>query len=363
MSVRKEKLWWEKQRNGGWKQLVSPFARDPKIRTKFDRFIRNFYWQFRKSKGIAESAFPKVKFLGFGNFIDESRSGYCSFESEAISNSYISINLTIFINQHYFLDRLGMPKIITDYHETPEEVKWNEILVGFENLIRTIAHELAHAFQQTVNNFPPGKSRSSCKSTGKKDANGNFLYPKLVAEHTQLTNEIEQLITNSLEYQSFQTWWRDGTVTMEYESEETENKENNEENQEEEENSDEKKCPNCNSPISPNLTYCSKCDLEKEKGFELLSSLLKFYKSPNLTTLEKNYQTVKKNPLYAVKDNKKKLDKEYDNTKKYLQAKEINHSNTAKNDFWSKAGPLMIGGGIVLAAGAILLIFFGRQKK
>ena len=68
--------------------------------------------------------------------------------------------------------------------------------------METVAHELAHAFQTTVNLEKDGE-RSQCESTGGRDANGNLLYPELAAEHTALTNEIKQMIENSAEYQEF----------------------------------------------------------------------------------------------------------------------------------------------------------------
>jgi predicted Zn-dependent protease len=75
--------------------------------------------------------------------------------------------------------------------------------VGFNELIGTIAHELAHAFQTTVNFEKEEEEKSQCESTGARDASGNLLYPELAAEHTALTNEIKQMIENSIEYQEF----------------------------------------------------------------------------------------------------------------------------------------------------------------
>jgi len=73
--------------------------------------------------------------------------------------------------------------------------------IGFEELIATIAHELAHAFQNTINLKEDEKSQ--CESSGDRDKNGNLLYPELVAEHTALTEEIKQMIEISSEYQEF----------------------------------------------------------------------------------------------------------------------------------------------------------------
>jgi len=74
--------------------------------------------------------------------------------------------------------------------------------IHFDKLIKTIAHELAHAYQHTINLEKEGET-SQCESSGEKDVNGNFLYPELVVEHTQLIEEIKQMIIGSTEYQEF----------------------------------------------------------------------------------------------------------------------------------------------------------------
>jgi hypothetical protein len=74
--------------------------------------------------------------------------------------------------------------------------------VGFDEMIATIAHELAHAHQYIINIEKEGET-SQCESTGKRDANGNLLHPELAAEHTQFTAEIKNLIESSAEYQEF----------------------------------------------------------------------------------------------------------------------------------------------------------------
>jgi hypothetical protein len=74
--------------------------------------------------------------------------------------------------------------------------------IGFEELTNTIAHELAHAFQSTINLKKEGE-KSQCESSGDRDEDGNLLYPELVAEHTALTEEIKQMIESSAEYQEF----------------------------------------------------------------------------------------------------------------------------------------------------------------
>jgi hypothetical protein len=82
--------------------------------------------------------------------------------------------------------------------------------IGFEELIATIAHELAHAFQNTINLKEDEKSE--CESSGKRDTDGNLLYPELAAEHTALTEEIKQMIESSAEYQEFKEFWKEGKI-------------------------------------------------------------------------------------------------------------------------------------------------------
>ncbi|CAI2182101.1 11892_t:CDS:2, partial [Funneliformis geosporum] len=138
--------------------------------------------------------------------------------------------------------------------------------IHFDELIKTIAHELAHAYQFTINSKIEGE-KSSCESSGKKDANGIFLYPALVAEHTQLTEEIKQIITSSPYYQEF------------------------------------KACEN-----TFGFDYCFECRQEKK---ELEDLIVWLENSQNLASLEKNYQEIKKKSLYDA--NKKTLDKNQNN--------------------------------------------------
>src|SRR4051812_28962111 len=91
-------------------------------------------------------------------------------------------------------------------NEPKPGIEYNFMNVSFNNLIETIAHEIAHAYQITVNNFKFDEVRSQCKSSGEgeRDSKGELIkpkYPELVADHTELTNEILQLILSSPEYQ------------------------------------------------------------------------------------------------------------------------------------------------------------------
>jgi hypothetical protein len=50
--------------------------------------------------------------------------------------------------------------------------------------------------------------------------------------------------------------------------------------------------------------------------------------------LEKNYQIVKNSPIYTIENNKRILDKKYNDTKKYLQEKKLqqNAQNTSNSN-------------------------------
>jgi hypothetical protein len=86
--------------------------------------------------------------------------------------------------------------------------------VGFDELIGTIAHELAHAYQY-IANLGKSKELSQCESTGRRDINRNLLYQELAAEHTALTEEIKSLIESSAEYQKFKVYWKEGKGGLE----------------------------------------------------------------------------------------------------------------------------------------------------
>lgn len=135
-----------------------------------------------------------------------------------INNYPMEINL----NQIYLLNngKIGMDKFIFKFTKGLEDDYNHSFLeIGFEQLIETIAHELAHAIQ-TVKNLYNGipsdtqekaEIRSQCESSGegvretinKKSVLVKPKYPELVAEHTQLTNEIKQMTEKSSEYQKF----------------------------------------------------------------------------------------------------------------------------------------------------------------
>ncbi|CAG8807963.1 6251_t:CDS:2, partial [Racocetra persica] len=60
--------------------------------------------------------------------------------------------------------------------------------------------KLAHAYQNTIRVNNGEEVKSQCASSEDKEN-----YPELVAEHTQLTKEIKQMIESSSEYQELKT--------------------------------------------------------------------------------------------------------------------------------------------------------------
>lgn len=217
---KKEKKWWNLQKDGKWKDLVAPLKANSEIHSQLDNLIKTAYWNFREKKRIDKNYKPLIVFQGFAGFADfplEGKMGHCKNEIEekiawkevdgekvvgSEKTEIVEIIINIELSQKLLLSKLGMDWLVSDYQEG---VKWGGFRVDFDQLIGTIAHELAHAFQFTKND---DKVKSQCESTGDRDENGNLVYPQLAAEHTQLTSEIKSMITNSLEeYQEFKNWW------------------------------------------------------------------------------------------------------------------------------------------------------------
>lgn len=210
--------YWEQQKNGRWKTLTNSLKNDPEIHAKINNLITTFYWKFRESKRLPRGTYdPEIEFLGFEKFEDfPDRNGHCesdikikrywqTLNGEKVEGSETKTyhaKLSICLNQHFLLDRLGMDKLFSS--------EKCYTTCGFNELIYTISHEIAHAFQTTLNLKKEGEKISQCESTGKRDSQGNLLYPQLAAEHTRFTSEIKNLIENSVEYQSFKKWWTTG---------------------------------------------------------------------------------------------------------------------------------------------------------
>ena len=212
--MNRDESFYEQQKNNQWKTLIAPLKNNPEINSQLNNFITTFYWKFREKKGINKEIHPKVIFQGFDGFQDfpsETKMGHC--EAKDLMKHWQTLNgqkvegsefwdgkILIVLNQKLLLDRLGMDKCFSSENSF--------LPVGFEELIATIAHELAHAHQYIIN--IEKEEPSQCESTGKRDANGNLLYPELANEHTQFASEVKSLIENSSEYQEFKKWWEAG---------------------------------------------------------------------------------------------------------------------------------------------------------
>jgi hypothetical protein len=60
--------------------MVAPFKKSVAIHRRFDKFIKFFYWEFRRNKGILDHQYPIIKFEGFKEFedpVNESTAGHC----------------------------------------------------------------------------------------------------------------------------------------------------------------------------------------------------------------------------------------------------------------------------------------------
>ena len=166
MNSEKAKSWWERQKNGRWKNLTESLSQDSEVRSRLDNLITVTYWKFREQKGIPKGTYdPEINFQGFWDFKDfseEKKMGHC--ESSIVkgwqvlngkriedSETY-EATLSIQLNQKYLLGKLGMDEFISDYQEIKETNEegfkkksvWNVLPIGFDQLIETIAHELAH---------------------------------------------------------------------------------------------------------------------------------------------------------------------------------------------------------------------------
>ena len=158
MSKENIKAWRKIQEGWGWKSLTDSLSKSQRVHSCFDNFIKNSYWEFRKKKRISKKSYPEVKFLGFKEFeIDNERLGYCESNEKGEEGKIPSeIELKISLNRLYLLDKLGMNKLVKGYSDSQSST----IDASFNALIETIAHELAHAYQKTVNQFEWNEKRS-----------------------------------------------------------------------------------------------------------------------------------------------------------------------------------------------------------
>ena len=212
------KSWYQAQKDGQWKTLTNSLSQDPTLRSQLNNFITTIYQKFRQQKNLSPDFKPTIIFKGFFGWEDfpiSTELGQCESSLEttwqetpngqkiAGSETY-STFLTIKLSQKLLLSKLGMPKLISDYQETSEGPSWKSFSVSFNELIETITHEIAHAYQFLVNE---DKVKSQCESTGERDSQGQLKYPKLAYEHTALTEEIRIMTVKLAEYQKFKNWW------------------------------------------------------------------------------------------------------------------------------------------------------------
>lgn len=218
------------QKDSKWKNLTDSLRGSQEVHSRFDEFITKIYWLFREKKGKPQGTITEIDFQGFKGFrADKELRGKRKYRVYGRCDAKFSRKknqpetetgkISILINQLYLLDKLGMDKVVSSYSEAESWREQEFTDINFDKLINTIAHELAHAYQFTIHiRKSDGATKSECESSGKKNRNGNFLYPDKVAEHTQLTAEIEKMTIALPEYQEFKIWWTSKSPSGEEES-------------------------------------------------------------------------------------------------------------------------------------------------
>jgi len=175
------------------KQLsqVLTLARNPTIQEFFNDLLQGYAYRFAKQQNLTDCCLP----LKFGGFYQKpSQLGQQQGEMGNCLYQQNKQQVIISLNQIFLFNKLGHERYLAD----PECY----LMIDFTSLTETLAHELAHYFQFIK------YEQSSCESSGAKDANGNFLDPELVKEHTQFTQEIKQMIVNSTEYPTLKKYWK-----------------------------------------------------------------------------------------------------------------------------------------------------------
>ena len=212
------KTWYEAQKNGQWKTLTNSLSQDSTLHSQLNNFITLIYSKFRQQKNLLPDFKSTIEFKGFFGWQDfpiPTKMGHCDSRLKTTwqqtsngqkiegSETY-SGSLSIVLSQKLLLSKLGMPELISDYQENSQGSKWSSLPVGFNELIGTISHEIAHAYQFLVNE---DEVKSQCESSGDRDSQGQLKYPKLAYEHTALTEEIKNMTVKLPEYQRFKNWW------------------------------------------------------------------------------------------------------------------------------------------------------------
>ena len=208
------KTWYQAQKDGKWKELTQVLSQDATVNFQLNNLIKIIYSQFRQQKKLSLNFKPTIEFKGFfgwEDFPNPNKMGHCYSEikwkvldkGQKVAGSE-ACSLSIVLSQKLLLSKLGMSQLITNYEEDAKGVRYEKLEIGFEELIGTISHEIAHAYQFLVNE---DEVKSQCESSGGRDEQGKLKYPQLAYEHTALTNEIKTMTVKLPEYQKFKNWW------------------------------------------------------------------------------------------------------------------------------------------------------------
>lgn len=206
-----------------WKsRIVLDKKFEAEIHNKLNDFITYFYEQNREYNDL------RISFEGFSGFYelgdlnlsdtDVRELGRCKTKCVPgrdeldITGMELDIKLGLFflLNNKKVCNSFGLNKGMKKLF-TPDGKKGYKVVpIDFEELTKTIAHEIAHAIQ-SVNNIDKGISGdegedrvilSQCESSGygTRDKNWNLLkpaYPNLVKDHDRLIDKITKSFTSS----------------------------------------------------------------------------------------------------------------------------------------------------------------------
>jgi hypothetical protein len=376
------KKWWEAQKDDQWITLTDSFSKDSEVHRRFDSLIKTFYWRFREQKGLPKGTRePEIDFQGFEEFsIDlEGEMGHCKWVAKLIEEETFQERngkeipgtraktgkfhyegvMSIVINRLYLLSKLGMDEFITGKPALSGNYQCRN--VSFSQLIGTVAHELAHAYQNTINiEKKDQKEHSQCRSSGDKDANGNPLFPKLVAEHDQLTSEIEQMITSSSEYQEFQTWWN-STRSKEWEDTTIGKRPNAPQSPKKKNKNDTPQPDNSSSIPNSVQEYFKNHNVE---SIELVGDQwkIKYKGDSTTTTTTRNVSEIQE--LQGAKDYLKITGENILTAEQITGNEENNDPNSpTQPEKGTSLTPLILGGSIIILVFSVIIIYSKSTKK
>src|SRR3954469_7179400 len=146
--------------------ITEELDKDPAVKAKFDQIITNFYHRYKDSKKNSIPTHPGVNFRGFRNFYIDRQGGFVTemgstgppedYKGSIQTAPTVIIKdfpLEIKLNQLYLLNNGRNPGGAMDkfYYEKPTEKSIKYLDISFDKLKKTIAHEIAHAFQNAKN--------------------------------------------------------------------------------------------------------------------------------------------------------------------------------------------------------------------